>query len=135
MAAIMFNTKYDPMKKYRHASGSIGAGAGIPDTEESVASLKGTPADNDYLNRYQGVADQVANGQLPSGYYHYIHYGINEGKTYNFALNDTAGGGATAGIANKVKSNWKKYLIWAVVLGAAGYAVWHYRGKLKKIVS
>lgn len=48
----------------------------------------GCPSDIDYLNRYGGVAAQVAEGRMPSGFYHYAMYGKAEGRTYNFDLNN-----------------------------------------------
>jgi hypothetical protein len=111
MTAIMYGTKYD--YKYRKATGSLGYAAGVPDTNESIAAMRGTPADEDYINRWvakngSGLRDDINSGALPSGYYHYMMYGKDLGGTYNFALNDAA--------PTATKSKLIKYALWAAGL-------------------
>lgn len=85
-------------KKYRSATGKLGFADGNPDTEASIAAMKGTLADLDYIRRYGGkVAEYVADGTFPSAYYHFLHSGSAEGiYTYNFDLNDTTTAGSLA---------------------------------------
>ena len=77
--------------------------------------LIGTPADKDYFKRYPDVYNFiVTDGSQPflegriSGYYHYLNWGIEQGKTYNLSL-------------NQPKLNWKVILAIVAAIGLLIY--------------
>lgn len=124
--------------KYRMAGGDISL---------DPASLKGTPADKDYLARNRDVADAVTRGEFISGYDHWLQYGKAEydqgddtkkfgtpgydavkntwpyKRYYNLALNDQS---ALTPVSKK-----NTYLWIMLLVVVAGVAYWKF-GKKKK---
>ncbi len=137
MAAIVYKTRYD----FKNAQGDL-----------DPASLKGTPADLDYLARNIDVADAVNRGEFVSGYDHYLQYGKAEYENngdptmkfgtlgydavksqwpykrfYNLSLNDSSGKASLATRKNAII-----YVLIGLVLIAAVIAYKKYGKKIAK---